>query len=55
MTESESEDNTETANDGISPEDDALGPFMEIMAWREGDTASTTMPGAPAAFVASSM
>ena len=30
-----------TTNDAQPPSDDALGPMMAIMAWRQDDTTST--------------
>lgn len=42
MADSTPEDDTELPpDDEISPEDLALGPMMEVMVWREGDTTST--------------
>lgn len=35
------DDDAEPSQHDISPEDLALGPMMEIMVWREGDTVST--------------
>ena len=37
MTDPNPEEGAETP----AEDDDALGPFMAIMAWHEGDTAST--------------